>query len=211
MKSKIIWIVTAVLFIGLIVGASLLYNKLGEENMPNQPDIVTKNPSVSSENIGTENKGTENNESSHVSTPEEIVNNMDPAHNFTVIDESGKQVKLSDFVGKPIVINFWASYCSPCKNEMPHFENMYKTYGDDVHFLMINVGESFESEKKFIEKLGYTFPLYFDPDGNAFLSLARSNYIPLTCFFDKTGKFVDRVEGLISASTLQSYIDLITQ
>ena len=61
------------------------------------------------------------------------------AMDFTVYDENDHEVKLSDYKGKPIVVNFWASWCPPCKREMPNFEKMYEKYGNDITFLIIKV------------------------------------------------------------------------
>ncbi|MEG1427850.1 MAG: redoxin domain-containing protein, partial [Oscillospiraceae bacterium] len=66
------------------------------------------------------------------STPEKT-----PAADFTVYDQEGNEVKLSDYFGKPIVLNFWTSWCGPCKQEMPHFEKTFVERGKDIHFLMV--------------------------------------------------------------------------
>ena len=61
------------------------------------------------------------------------------ALDFTMLNSEGEEVSLYDYVGKPIVLNFWASWCPPCKAEMPDFEAAYQKYGDDVVFLMVNL------------------------------------------------------------------------
>ena len=68
---------------------------------------------------------------------------QDVAPDFTVTDADGNAVKLSDFRGKGVVLNFWASWCGPCKSEMPHFQTAYEQYGDEVHFLMVNMSTAF--------------------------------------------------------------------
>ncbi|MBP3544577.1 MAG: TlpA family protein disulfide reductase, partial [Lachnospiraceae bacterium] len=67
-----------------------------------------------------------------------------PAPDFTVIDAEGNEVKLSDMRGKPVVVNFWASWCGPCKMEMPEFEEVYKELGDEVHFMMVNLTDGWQ-------------------------------------------------------------------
>ena len=88
------------------------------------------------------------------------------APDFTVQDGEGNSVKLSDFFGKPIVLNFWASWCPPCKAELPDFEDACKKYDGEVVFLMVNMTdnqmETVEVAKAFVAEQGYTFPVYFD-------------------------------------------------
>ena len=79
------------------------------------------------------------------------------APDFTVLDASGNEVHLSDFVGKPVVLNFWASWCPPCKSEMPDFEAVYQACGNDVQFLMVNLTdgnqETLTSAKAYIDSI----------------------------------------------------------
>lgn len=81
---------------------------------------------------------------------------------FTVTDKDGKEVKLSQFIGTPVVINFLASWCPPCKAELPHFDKLAKEYEGKVHFLMVNLsGEDKQAVKRFVESNGYKFPPLF--------------------------------------------------
>ena len=138
------------------------------------------------------------------------VQNLAP--DFTVTDKDGNEVKLSDFFGKPIVLNFWASWCGPCQYEMPDFEEAYKELGEDVAFLMVNLtdgySETVSSAKSFLEGAGYTFPVYFDT-----LSEGAKTYqvysIPCTYFLDRNGSLVTRNMGMITGDALRQGIDLI--
>ena len=131
---------------------------------------------------------------------------------FTVYDAEGTACKLSDFVGKPIVLNFWASWCGPCKAEMPDFEESYKTYGDQIHFLVVNLTdggtETVESASAFIAEQGYTFPVYFDTAMEAAYAYGISA-IPSTFFIGADGALVHRQVGMMDAETLQKAIDLL--
>lgn len=135
------------------------------------------------------------------------------APNFRLQTYDGQEVEFNDYVGKPIVMNFWASWCSPCQMEMPDFEKVYAEYGDDVTFLMINlVGgrETTESAKAFIEEKGFTFPVYFDHESEAsYIYGIRS--IPTTVFIDKDGYIVTAAGGMISEQQLRSAVAAITQ
>lgn len=90
----------------------------------------------------------------------------DPAPNFTMTTLDGETVDLASFQGKPVVLNFWASTCGPCKNEMPGFQDAYERYGDRVDFVMVDVpgflGETKSRALALLEQSGYEFPVYFD-------------------------------------------------
>ena len=134
-----------------------------------------------------------------------------PAPDFTVLDWEGNPRKLSEFVGKPIVLNFWASWCGPCKSEMPDFDSAHQKYGDEIHFLMVNCTggrETMDSAKAFIEDAGYRFPVYFDTTYEA-ASLYGASSIPLTYFIDAEGNLITYGMGALSADLLQTGIDMI--
>ncbi len=135
-----------------------------------------------------------------------------PATDFSVYDTEGNLVKLSDYFGKPIVLNFWASWCGPCQSEMPDFEEAYRQLGNDIHFLMVNVTggrETLSGAKSFIEHSGYTFPVLYDVDGDA-ANAYRVYSLPTTYFIDASGHLIAQATGAINAATLQHGIGMIT-
>ncbi|WP_346915797.1 TlpA disulfide reductase family protein [Clostridium sp.] len=134
------------------------------------------------------------------------------AADFTVYDEEGKVVKLSEYKGTPIVLNFWASWCGPCQSEMPHFKKAYDKYGKDVKILMINMTdgqrETVESAKKFMEDNGYDMITLYDKDLDAAMKYNISG-IPRTVFIDKDGFIeIDRV-GVVNEEFLDEMIERI--
>jgi len=134
-----------------------------------------------------------------------------PAPDFTVYDKEGNAVSLSDFFGKPIVLNFWASWCGPCTGEMPEFQAAFEEQGEAVQFLMINVTggrETVQSASKFIEKEGYTFPVFYDTDLEA-STLYGASALPTTFFIDKDGNAIAYAMGALSAEKLQIGIDAV--
>jgi len=134
------------------------------------------------------------------------------APDFAVLDADGVKVKLSDFTGKPVVLNFWASWCQPCRNEMPHFDKIYKEVKEDVVFMMVDLTdgkrETIEKAKSFIVESGYSFPVYFDMEQEAAYTYGVTS-IPSTLFIDREGYIIRGYRGAIDEETLMVGINLI--
>lgn len=126
--------------------------------------------------------------------------------NFTVTDANGKAVKLSEFIGKPVVINFWAAWCAPCKSELPHFDKLAKELEGKVEFLMVSVYLNKDYVKQFVSQNGYTFPLYFD-DNEEGSTAYEVTGIPVTVFITADGNIESKVVGSMSEAALRNYID----
>jgi thiol-disulfide isomerase/thioredoxin len=135
------------------------------------------------------------------------------APDFTVQDAGGKDVSFSEFKGKPVVVNFWASWCPPCKAEMPDYEKMYREYSaKGVSFVMINMTdgsrETVAGAQKFLKENGYTFPAYFDEKQSAAGAYGISA-IPDSVFIDKNGAIVSAFTGVIDANTMKNNLEAI--
>jgi thiol-disulfide isomerase/thioredoxin len=131
-----------------------------------------------------------------------------PAPDFTVMDNDGNEVKLSDYFGKPIVLNFWASWCGPCQREMPHFNKAYGEFKDEVNFLMVDIGETTESAKSYIAENEFTLPIFFDTEQDAAKTYGITA-IPKTYFIDKYGNITSSYEGALDEEKLHNRIELI--
>ena len=155
-------------------------------------------------------------EDKETSAPSDTAENgetaADTAPDFTMLDMEGNEVKLSDFFGTPIVLNFWASWCPPCKAELPDFDDACKKYEGKVTFLMVNLTdgqrETVEVAKSYIASQGYTFPVYFDTKYEAAYTYGVSS-IPQTYFINADGSLEARATGMISAAQLEKGIGMI--
>lgn len=130
---------------------------------------------------------------------------------FTVYDKNGNKVSLSDHVGKPIVVNIWATWCGPCRTELPHFNKLYDELGDDVVFMMVNCTGGRETEskvKQFIKESDYDFPVYFDKNYSA-NSAYNVSAIPTTLFINRDGKLVHTEIGSMDEDELRGFIKQI--
>lgn len=134
------------------------------------------------------------------------------APDFTVYDAEGNAVRLSDYAGKPVVLNFWASWCGPCKSEMPDFDAAYQELGENVQFLMINMTdgsrETVDTASAYVAEQGFTFPVFYDTESEAALAYGAYS-LPTTYFIDAEGYAVARGVGALSAEALQQGIDMI--
>lgn len=214
MNHKKSFLIVAVLLILLLGGASLLYSRLsGQMNMD---QLSTLNPNetedISRTDVQNETANDASTDTTATSKAETSEKSMAP--DFTVYDIDGNAVSLSDFRGKPVVLNFWASWCGPCKSEMPDFETVYGEYGEEIHFLIVNMTdgsrETVETASAYAAESGYTFPVYYDTAFSA--ATAYSVYsIPTTYFIDREGYLVAQGRGALDLDTIQKGIAMILE
>lgn len=195
MKKHLKLIVGILIFVLFIVGAYLLYDKLsGEYGSGNFVENTV--PSV------TETNGNATQSTEDTSAPD-----------FTAIDKDGNKVSLSDFRGKPVVLNLWASWCPPCKQELPDFENAYKEH-TDVQFMMVNMTdgnrETLDIAQSFIQDNGYEFPVFYDTEYSCAIAYNATS-LPATYFIDENGDLIAKATGMIDAETLEKGIQMIVK
>lgn len=131
------------------------------------------------------------------------------APDFELVDLNGKTVKLSDYLGKPVLLNFWATWCPPCKDEMPHMEKLYKKYEKDgFAILAVNVTTSEKDPThvgQFVDEYKLTFPIPLDEKGAVFHDYAIIGY-PTSFFIDSEGVIRRKVMGPVKEDELEKEI-----
>lgn len=222
MKTK--YIILAVVIVVLFVGAIAVYRQLSKKYTPpmdlpppttagKMPDATTPSDGITveprpSSQTNPSTEGTTSGKKPDVT--EDIKKNTAP--DFTVLDKDGNTVRLSEKFGKPIVINFWATWCPPCKQELPDFDKLCKEYGDRVVFMMVNLTAGYrdtvDGTKRFVSGKGYTFPVYFDTKDNA-ASAYNVSSIPQTTFIDAKGNIYTTRIGAMNEATLRIYLNAL--
>jgi thiol-disulfide isomerase/thioredoxin len=118
----------------------------------------------------------------------------------------GDTARLADYEGRPLVVNFWASWCPPCITEMPAFEQVHQQLGDEVTFLGLDVQDTLEDGRRFAERTGVTWDLGRDPDGTLVRRLGGVG-MPTTVLIDADGVVREINTGELDAEELTSLIE----
>ena len=200
---RVLKLIILVLFLAaVLLGARLLYQSLQDK-----VQLVGLVPQSTVEPAQSPDSG--------AVPPEETQPETQPRKqvpDFTVYDLDGNAYRLSDFRGKPVILNFWASWCGPCKSEMPDFDEKYGEYGDQIHFLMVNLTDGMqETQEKgsgYVQEQGFAFPVYYDLDISAAMAYSVTS-VPVTYFVDSEGYLEAWYPGAMPADILQQGIDIL--
>ena len=199
MKKSDKFVLLALLFVALMIVATMGYRTLSEQYAPQGGSVPSEITEADSN-------------ADAPSTDSAVESTQTP--DFTVYDMNGNTVKLSDFFGKPIIVNFWATWCGPCKSELPAFNNMYAKYGDEVHFLMINLTDGSRDTKEsvtaFVNDNSYSFPVCFDTTMEAAITYSAYS-IPMTLLITSDGQLAHTQMGAMSEETLEKYTQTLIE
>jgi len=126
---------------------------------------------------------------------------------FTLKALDGESYSIPHPTGKPVIVNFWASWCGPCRLEAPELVKLYDKYKGKLEIYAVNMTtqDTVEDAKAFADAFGFAFPVLLDDDEkNPVSNRYRVQAIPTTFFVDKNGLIVDKVTGLVDPQTLES-------
>jgi thiol-disulfide isomerase/thioredoxin len=128
--------------------------------------------------------------------------------NFTLLDLDGRQVSLDDFSGRPVVVNFWATWCPPCRAEVPHLIEAYQRESGEVIFIAISVDEPASTVRRFATQNDMPFIILLD-DGGKVASRQKVRAIPVTLFINRDGEIVARYAGQMSPARIEQGLSRI--
>lgn len=130
------------------------------------------------------------------------------APDFTLVASNGETVALSDYAGRPVVLNFWASWCVPCRAEMPELQATSVKYNGQAVILGVNQGEDQETVADFARGLGMSYPLMLDGDGRV-NQLYSVNALPTTVFISSDGVVEEVYLGILNQAILEERIEAL--
>jgi peroxiredoxin len=195
-------LVLALAIVALIAAAGYLYTTLKDIAAPDRLMTAPAADPTASATVPAES-----------STAEQETTQPDmTAPGFTVYDADGNAVTLESLRGKPVVLNFWATWCGYCVMEMPDFQEAYEEFGDRIHFMMVNVTDGYQeteaAARAFIAGQDFTFPVYYDLDLSAAMAYGISS-MPQTFFIDAEGMAVAYAQDALDAASLRRDIGML--
>lgn len=134
------------------------------------------------------------------------VNQGNRARDFTLETLEGDELSLWDYQGNVVLVNFWATWCAPCRDEIPDIQATYETYQDDGFVVLgVNVEESRQQVEPFVAALGMTYPVLLDETGQV-LKMYRAIGLPMSVILDQDGVIQVRHIGYVTAAQLERYL-----
>jgi thiol-disulfide isomerase/thioredoxin len=127
---------------------------------------------------------------------------------FVLVDLKGKNVNGKEYLGKPLVINFWATWCAPCKLELPLLQKTFHTYEKDINLIAVNSDESSDTVNKYVAQTKYDLPVLIDESGEMANAFGVHAY-PVTFFVDNKGVLQSMHVGQLDEKLMATYLRTI--
>lgn len=118
----------------------------------------------------------------------------------------GGSVSTDDWLGRPLILNFWYSTCEPCRREMPALEAVHRSFGGRVALVGVNIADSPTAAANFAQRYEVTFPIVLDPDGRLTAAVGVGG-APTTLFVDAAGRIVEQVAGELTVERIESIVE----
>lgn len=197
-KSIIIWTIAIILVIAAVYTTNNYNSRANTANNQTQQNSQTGQTAPAP--AGNEQSGGQ-------SSTQEI--NLMKDYDFTLEDLKGNKVTLSELKGKKVFLNFWATWCPPCKAEMPDIEKLYQeTKDSDLIILAVNIGEDKKTVQDFITKNNYNFTILLDVK-REIAELYQVSGIPTSYFIDTNGLLVNRKVGSMPYESMKEFVDAL--
>ena len=201
-------------FLMIVMGLFVFSGKLSY--MQNNTNNSSSSTEYSTGKDATNSDSEENDKSNGTASSNKPEENKTPAIDFELKDQYGKTHKLSDYKGKVVFLNFWATWCPPCKMEMPDIQKIYEKYekqGEKSEVVVLSVAapntqdeKDIDGIKAFLEENGYTYPVLMDDGGYTF-GAYRISSLPTTFMIDKEGNVFGYVQGGLAQEAMESIIE----
>lgn len=201
-------------FLMIVMGLFVFSGKLSY--MQNNTNNSSSSTEYSTGKDATNSNSEENDKSNGTASSNKPEENKTPAIDFELKDQYGKTHKLSDYKGKVVFLNFWATWCPPCKMEMPDIQKIYEKYekqGEKSEVVVLSVAapntqdeKDIDGIKAFLEENGYTYPVLMDDGGYTF-GAYRISSLPTTFMIDKEGNVFGYVQGGLTQEAMESIIE----
>lgn len=172
------------ILIGLGIGVMIFFGFLKEDTAPKVSDLTQG------------------------SAPQPVPSLDAPAPNFALISLTGETIQLADYGGKPVLLNFWATWCAPCRLEMPAFQNRFDEAAGDLAIIAINNAETPSDVQAFVDELGLTFDILLDPEAKIQRLYLVRGY-PTSVLIDAEGVIRAQHIGLMTEEQLDGYLQEI--
>jgi len=210
---------------GMMGRFSSMMASLGQESSVSQSQSTSSQPAEESpssspqEEESAASQAEEEPSSSSTAQEEEKEETLYPAPDFTLTDQYGNSHTLSEYQGKVVFLNFWATWCGPCKSEMPEIQQLYEKYRLNEEDLVVlgvanpvteeapgNADKSREEIEAFLEENGYTFPVVMDETGQVLANYGISAF-PATFMIDAEGNLFGYVTGAINLEIMEDIVE----